>query len=347
MAIGKGGSSQNQSGISSGTSSGTTTTDMTGTQTGMQSGTQSGSQTVDPTQLWTQGSNNLFSQLLGGGLTWDQQQAVDRSNQGVATNQTGQNLDYANRLLGGYVGQPAHQTQAASVADVAGTAAPTGSSFSSLYQDPWQQDVVNATAGDLTQGLKTGLNEIRASYGGALGNGREGVAAGTAVDDYVRTLGSTLGGLRSEGFKVGTAAGQSDAGRSLQALQGNQQADLQAALADAEFRQDAGKFNALSKFQNDQQSIGAINQFGANSLNADQASRSANQDIYNMSGGGFQQLLGALGSQTPAFGQSNTGSQSGTSSGTQTSNSVTDFINAMSGRSSGSGSGKNGGISIG
>ncbi len=254
MAIGKGGSqnNQNQSGAYTGNTSGTTDTTQnqtgsstsTGTQSGTQTGTTAGSQTVNPTGGYSSISD-LLQGIVGGnsGLTPAQLQAM-----GITTN-AAQNYanasDYGGGVLSQYVGDnhPAYQ-----IADAKTIIAPQASSYMADYNNPYQQQVVDATRADLTHGFDTGLNELRASYGGQYGNGREGVAAGTAADQFDRTLGTTLGNLRSQGFTTALGAGQQDAANQLAANTTNVGNKI-----------GVDTFNTGQKNVNDNQSINVIN----------------------------------------------------------------------------------------
>ena len=384
MSVGKGGSSQKQSqsgsqrgaftGATDSTTNQTGTSTTSGTQTGAQTGTQTGTQTgaqtgttagqtsgqttANPTGGFSSVSDLLQGLISGSsGLTPQQLMAM-----GINTNvaqDTANTMDYGGKVLSQYVGDnhPAYQIAAQDK-----VVAPSGSAFINDYTNPFESQVVDATRNDLTQGFKTGLNELRASYGGQYGNGREGVAAGTAADNFDRTLGTTLGGLRSANYGTAVQAGQGDAARQLQANTAN---------ADAGTR--VNMFNTGQQNINDQQSIGVVNDWIAQQQAKGNMLASAGNANANISQGGLGNLFEFLNSQVPAFGQSSTGAQtgintgtstgsstgtsSGTSTGTTDSTTATTLENIIksltsgtsSGTSTGTGSssGKNGGLSLG
>lgn len=292
--------------VGSGSSNGTTTGTTSGTQIGGSNtettGTQTGQQSVQPTQGWGD-INSALRGILGGGgggLTADQQGATnfmrDQASRPAITG-----IDNANTVLSQYIGNnhPAYQVGSGMSVDPN-----QGAAFMGAYQNPYTDQVVNATNADLTQGLKTGLNELRAGYGGSMGNGREGVAAAGTVDDYLRNLASTDSGLRSQGFTTAAGLGQNDASRAQTGQIANQGNQTTRDLA-----------NLSSKYQNDQQSMGAAGQYVGNLGQQYGINAGNTQAVYNMSGGGTNNLMNYLGTQTPAFGQSQTGSNTGSQTG--------------------------------
>jgi hypothetical protein len=93
------------------------------------------------------------------------------------------------------------------------------------YYNPFQQEVIDATLGDLErqrQMASQGLGE-RAAAARAFGGSRQGVAEGVLAGEFGRTAAQTAAGLRQSGY-------QSALDRAMQQQQLNQQAGLQGAL---------------------------------------------------------------------------------------------------------------------
>ena len=96
----------------------------------------------------------------------------------------------------------------------------------SPYQNPYQQQVIDASMGDYQNLLAEGMNSIKANTPqGAYGGSRQGVAMGQFAADAARNQASQLAGLRQSGFLNAQQAGQFDVGNRNQ-FQGQQNADL-------------------------------------------------------------------------------------------------------------------------
>jgi len=94
------------------------------------------------------------------------------------------------------------------------------------YQNPYQQQVIDASMGDYQNLLAQGMNSIKANTPqGAYGGSRQGVAMGQFAADAARGQASQLAGLRQGGFQNAQQAGQFDVGNRNQ-FQGQQNADL-------------------------------------------------------------------------------------------------------------------------
>lgn len=345
---------QNGTSTTSGTQTGQTSGTQTGTQSGQTAGQTAGQNTVNTTAGWDTISQLLQGMVSGaGGITPTQQVAMDNITSGAQG--TGNTIDYAGKVLSQYVGNNHDPYQ---IADAGKIIAPTGAAFMDAYTAP-VEGVIASTANDLTQGYKKALNEISARYGGAMGNGREGVAAAGATDDFLRTLDNSASNLRLGGYNTAVGAGQGDAGRQLQANTSNVDNGIR-----------VNQFNTQQKNINDAQSIGVVNDYVNQQLAKNNIWSDANKTRADISQTGVGNILSYLTSQNPAFGNSSTGSQtgtqsgtstgtsSGTSSGTTNSNTQTtleSIVNsimhgsssgASSGTSSGSSSSKGGGVNI-
>jgi len=96
----------------------------------------------------------------------------------------------------------------------------------SPYQNPYQQQVIDASMNDYGNLLAQGMNSIKANTPqGAYGGSRQGVAMGQFAADAARNQASQLAGLRQSGFLNAQQAGQFDVGNRNQ-FQGQQNADL-------------------------------------------------------------------------------------------------------------------------
>lgn len=346
MAVGKGGSegNQNQSSSYNGQTAGTSDTSTAGTSnvnsTGTTTGQTAGQVTADPTAGYGNVSD-IVQRLTasgGNGLTPEQQAALTGI-QGSAADVTGK-IDYGNSVLSQYVGDnhPAYQSGGTST-----VSAPSASSLISSYMTPYQQQVVDAAGADSNQNFAKNLNTLHAEYGGQSGNGREGVAAGQALDDSTRSYNDLVSGLLNTGYTTALGGAENEAGN-----------DLTASGQNAALTQGNNQFNVGANQANDAQSIGVVQDYLNNTVPTENAIQTGDAStIAGMSGSGVSQMLQYLQSQVPAFGQSSTGNTTGTQTGNQTGNTTgtsnTDMTGTSSGSSVGSGSnsGKNGGISFG
>jgi len=91
------------------------------------------------------------------------------------------------------------------------------------YQDPYTQQVIDASAQDVLRNAQLGLNQLsgQAQQAGAFGGSRHGVAMGEIGRGVAQMLGQQSAQLRSQGF---------------QNAQNMAQQDIQNRLAGAEFR---------------------------------------------------------------------------------------------------------------
>jgi hypothetical protein len=160
---------------------------------------------------------------------------------------------------------------------VANAAAPVAKSVQALpyvqqYMDPYLKDVVNATAADLDYNdAKTRTAQtMDLARSGAFGGSRAGIAQAETEGQLERARGTTLGGLRSQGY---TQA-------------------LTAANADAERKQQAADLNAQLQAQQLDRSLTAANQLASLSSGYD-ANQRANAETQAGVGGTLQQIAQA------------------------------------------------------
>ena len=119
-------------------------------------------------------------------------------------------------------GVPVNPMQQASLAQrgalegtVAAGTAPIGTIASSdiaQYQNPYTQQVIDATQADILRGATQGINALdyQAGRAGAFGGSRHGVALGELGTGVAQQLAQTSAGLRQAGFQQAQQAAQSD-----------------------------------------------------------------------------------------------------------------------------------------
>ena len=132
--------------------------------------------------------------------------------------------------------------QAGQVGGVRDVTPQTGADFMGRYQNPYEQQVVQAALGDLGQARDEALNQasMQQAAAGAFGGGRHALKEDAIRKEYLENVGRLSGALRQQGFMQGAQLGAGDASRFLQGDAMNQRADLQSALTQAQLDQQAG-----------------------------------------------------------------------------------------------------------
>lgn len=175
---------------------------------------------------------------------------------------------------------PAAQAQAAQInrGDVRDVTGQLGADFMARYQNPFEDQVVNAALSDLDRSRLMALQqgEDAALRVGGYGGSRQGVADSLTNEAALRQAASTAAGLRSQGFTTAAQLGMTDAGRTQDATSQNQQVDFALAGQNAGFDQQTGLYNAQAADQ--------MAQFNA------QQAREA--ELANLSSGQFAANLG-------------------------------------------------------
>lgn len=171
------------------------------------------------------------------GLNADQQGARDMF---------AQNMGQGNGLL----------DQAATAAQQAGGYSPetiTARSFGdadlSAYQNPYQQQVIDAASNDINRQRELSLNDnkARAAKAGAFGGSRHGVIDAETNRAAGDTLARTTAGLRADGFNQAASLYNTDANRAMQADMANNQFGLAGANLGL---QGAGLLGQIGNYQN-------------------------------------------------------------------------------------------------
>lgn len=97
----------------------------------------------------------------------------------------------------------------------------------SAYMNPYTQDVVNSTMGDLARqyGIDSTNANAQATAAHAFGGSRSAVLSGLVNDNYQRDLNSTVAGLRQQGFSNAQQAAGQDIANGIAGAGIRQQAD--------------------------------------------------------------------------------------------------------------------------
>ncbi len=80
------------------------------------------------------------------------------------------------------------------------------------FQNPYQQQVIDGTMQDMNRSREMALGQIgaQATQAGAFGGSRHGVAEAETNRGFFDSVGSTMGGLRSDGFNTAMGFGFQD-----------------------------------------------------------------------------------------------------------------------------------------
>jgi len=99
------------------------------------------------------------------------------------------------------------------------------------YQNPYTQQVIDASAQDVLRNAQLGLNQLsgQAQRAGAFGGSRHGVAMGEIGRGVAQQLGQQSAQLRQQGFNTDQQMAQQDIANRMQSDLANQQAGLQGA----------------------------------------------------------------------------------------------------------------------
>jgi hypothetical protein len=145
----------------------------------------------------------------------------------------------------------------------------------SAYQDPWTNDVVNASLADIERQRAIQQVGVRnaAAGRGAYDGSRHGVAEAQTNEAAQRVEASTAANLRSQGFLNAQQAAFGDIDRRMTADQGNQGIDYSVAGTNASLAQQAALANAAAA--NDANRFTAGQTFNADAANAGNAISSA------------------------------------------------------------------------
>ena len=163
----------------------------------------------------------------------------------------------------------AAQANRGAVQDVTGQ---LGSQYMGAYFNPYEEQVVQGTLGDIERSrqMQDIADRARATQARAFGGSRQGVQSALTNEAALRQAGTTAAGLRQAGFAQAAQFGQSDAARQLQAQMANQGVSLTLEQANAQLRQQAALANqqaGISGAGLRQSAIGQLGQLGAQQQN--------------------------------------------------------------------------------
>jgi len=171
------------------------------------------------------------------------------------------------------------------------------------YMNPYTQQVIDTSMGDLERQRQMQMNQLgaQASAAGAFGGSRQGVAESLTNEAFARQGGQLAAGLRQQGFQTALGASQQDVAN-----------QMQAALANQSARSAAEQFGQATGLQGqiaNQGAFGRAQEFGQGmTLDAQQANQQAAQQAANLRLQASGQL-GGLGQTGFGMGQGIIGTQ--------------------------------------
>ena len=171
------------------------------------------------------------------------------------------------------------------------------------YMNPYTQQVIDTSMGDLERQRQMQMNQLgaQASAAGAFGGSRQGVAESLTNEAFARQGGQLAAGLRQQGFQTALGASQQDVAN-----------QMQAALANQSARSAAEQFGQATGLQGqiaNQGAFGRAREFGQGmTLDAQQANQQAAQQAANLRLQASGQL-GGLGQTGFGMGQGIIGTQ--------------------------------------
>jgi hypothetical protein len=237
-----------------------------------------------------QTANNLGAQQFAG---FDPLYQQGESQAIAAANGVGrQQLGMAGQLTGAVAGYSPQQMMAAS----AGPAALSRASMADMgnigqYMNPYTQQVIDASMTDLEKSRQRASQQIgqQAQAARAFGGSRQGVAEALSNQGFAEQAGSTISGLRAQGFDTAANLMQQDLMRQQQSGLSNQAAMNQMAQFNAQQLQQAGLANQQAGLQGAQFRLSAANQLGQMGQSQTAADMLAAQSLMGL-GGARQQL---------------------------------------------------------
>jgi hypothetical protein len=154
------------------------------------------------------------------------------------------------------------------------------------YMDPYLDEVMSGTMGDLDKARKQALNStgVAATSGGAFGGDRHGVMESMDNANYLDQVARSSAQLRSQGFQNAQAAAMGDVNAMNQQYSSNAAMGQQAAMANAAAQNERGQFmgstanaNASAKQQLEAQMAAMGSGGGTDGGASDRRNAAANQ----------------------------------------------------------------------
>lgn len=125
----------------------------------------------------------------------------------------------AGAASGGQTANPMQQASLAQQGALAGTVGAGTTNIGTIagsdiagYQNPFTEQVIEATQADILRGAQKGINQLdlQAGQAGAFGGSRHGVALGELGTGIAQQLAQTSAGLRQSGFQQAQQMAQQD-----------------------------------------------------------------------------------------------------------------------------------------
>jgi hypothetical protein len=161
------------------------------------------------------------------------------------------------------------------------------------YMNPYTQNVIDSTMGDLDMARQNALNNtgVAASRGGAFGGDRHGIMEAQNNNDYMQNVARSSAQLRNQGFQNAQRAAMGDVSAQNQALSSNAAMAQQAGLSNQAAQNARDQFVGQTANQNAMQTAlanqsasnaaGAFNAQLAQANNQFNAGQNMRQDQFN------------------------------------------------------------------
>jgi hypothetical protein len=161
------------------------------------------------------------------------------------------------------------------------------------YMNPYTQNVIDSTMGDLDMARQNALNNtgVAASRGGAFGGDRHGIMEAQNNNDYMQNVARSSAQLRNQGFQNAQSAAMGDVSAQNQALSSNAAMAQQAGLSNQAAQNARDQFVGQTANQNAMQTAlanqsasnaaGAFNAQLAQANNQFNAGQNMRQDQFN------------------------------------------------------------------
>lgn len=201
---------------------------------------------------------------------------------------------YQAQMAQGAQAGPASLTSAASInrSDVRNVSPSTIASGMGMYQNPYENQVVQSALNDLDLQRQRSITNQAGGFtqAGAFGGSRQGVADSLTNEAAIREAGMLSGNLRSQGFNTAAGLSSQDASNRLNAGLANQNVDLSVAGQNAGYRQQAGLANqnaTNSRAEFDAGLLQNTGQFNANAGNTAAQFGAGAQNTANLTNAGL------------------------------------------------------------
>ena len=207
-----------------------------------------------------------------------------------ATGQVGNVFDQANANMLSAQSRYGQQYAAPNVSAQNVTARQFSDTNIDPYMNPYTQNVTDTTMSELERQRQIAMNQTNSAASGAFGGSRHGVMQAETNRGFGDIAARTTAGLNSDNYMQAQGAAFQDIGNTLRADMGNQQAQLQASLANAS--------NGLSANSQNLQGASGLAQLSNMGFSRGQSALDAQMNAGNMQQALQQQLINAGKQQT-------------------------------------------------